>query len=520
MFLDSIQNIKDLAIISFFVIFGMNYFINAIYKEQLNRSNIIKENLVQFDDTIDLLFSFIYNAFMFFMIGLVFYLITILTREDIGLLFQRIFSREDVCMGICFIIFSINIILVTKEIKRNKYIKLLNKLIPFLYGLFVVSNSIVMRIDTDKSNRHASIYFIITFIICYYLYFISESYEKTTLEMKLRKEQRYLFYLDEDEDLYGNILWQDEVFYLIADEKDGSKRYMNKSYIQMIVQDKLTDSSDKMSKCIKEGDRDISYPEKCKRKARRNLMELLMKYKKQILLAIFIIIATVLIPVLIDYLIIGNNMYSNIKNEDWVGFLGGYIGSIIGAITALIVVYLTILDNRKSRDEEYKLNNRALLSVTDTYSEDLRMNDLSYKFKGDKILLIESYEKKLKEEYTGRCGFITLTNCGPGIIVDGVFKIYFKINGNKNQLAIEIPIISKDERIHIPISQEEDGELEKIVLTYNTLGKEKTIFTRVYTDENGKDVIYENYKYELLRDDVTTKAKLALGWIYVQEDQA
>ena len=64
----------------------------------------------------------------------------------------------------------------------------------------------------------------------------------------------------------------------------------------------------------------------------------------------FLLVAC-LVPVLIDKLIFGNNIPSNVSNETWAGFLGSYIGGM----ATLIAVFITINDNNKKIEEQRKI---------------------------------------------------------------------------------------------------------------------------------------------------------------------
>lgn len=74
-----------------------------------------------------------------------------------------------------------------------------------------------------------------------------------------------------------------------------------------------------------------------------------------VIISILIIVA---VPLIIDWLIIGNSLPSHISNSDWVGFLGGYIGAILGAIVSLVGIIITIrytsAENRKDRQLEIR----------------------------------------------------------------------------------------------------------------------------------------------------------------------
>lgn len=66
------------------------------------------------------------------------------------------------------------------------------------------------------------------------------------------------------------------------------------------------------------------------------------------------VIAVFLLPLAIDWFIIGNSFPSNISNSDWVSFFGGYIGALIGAVVSLIGIIITIRytneQNKKDRE--------------------------------------------------------------------------------------------------------------------------------------------------------------------------
>lgn len=81
-----------------------------------------------------------------------------------------------------------------------------------------------------------------------------------------------------------------------------------------------------------------------------------------LLIAIFAILA-VTIPFMIDWLIIGNNIPSNISNADWVAFLGGYIGAIIGAVISFVGIIITIRYTNEQNKQDRKLQIRPYCSI-------------------------------------------------------------------------------------------------------------------------------------------------------------
>lgn len=75
------------------------------------------------------------------------------------------------------------------------------------------------------------------------------------------------------------------------------------------------------------------------------------------------IIAVVALPLIIDWLIIGNSFPSNISNSDWVGFFGGYIGSIMGCFISLIGIIWTINFTREQNRADRELQIRPLFDI-------------------------------------------------------------------------------------------------------------------------------------------------------------
>ncbi|WP_077369461.1 hypothetical protein [Anaerosalibacter sp. Marseille-P3206] len=74
---------------------------------------------------------------------------------------------------------------------------------------------------------------------------------------------------------------------------------------------------------------------------------------KYIIFGLTFIIIVSIFPLIIDRLIIGNTVYSNISNSDWVSFLGSYIGAILGGIFTFIGVKITLyngIEKKKQRD--------------------------------------------------------------------------------------------------------------------------------------------------------------------------
>lgn len=74
-------------------------------------------------------------------------------------------------------------------------------------------------------------------------------------------------------------------------------------------------------------------------------------------------IAVVTLPLVIDWLIIGNRFPSNISNTDWVGFFGGYIGALIGSVISLLGILWTISFTREQNRADRELQIRPYLDI-------------------------------------------------------------------------------------------------------------------------------------------------------------
>lgn len=147
------------------------------------------------------------------------------------------------------------------------------------------------------------------------------------------------------------------------------------------------------------------------------------------------IIATLVIPLGVDWLIIGNDFPSNISNSDWVSFFGGYIGSILGCIISLIGILWTINFTREQNRTDRELQVRPCLEFryydTERYAFD--KNWLGYV----DVDILNSCACEPKEV---GCGLLRIKNVGNGpatkinfhVIAEGIEDNYQAIFSNKN----------------------------------------------------------------------------------------
>ena len=86
--------------------------------------------------------------------------------------------------------------------------------------------------------------------------------------------------------------------------------------------------------------------------------------KKTIFIIIFIpLILIIGLPLAIDWLVLGNNLLSNIENPDWVSFFGGYIGSLIGATVSLVGIIITIRYTNEQNKKDRELQVRPYCAI-------------------------------------------------------------------------------------------------------------------------------------------------------------
>lgn len=96
-----------------------------------------------------------------------------------------------------------------------------------------------------------------------------------------------------------------------------------------------------------------------------------MKKKYMFLIIGISVILIFIIPFVVDWLIIGNSITSNVSNSDWVGFLGGYIGSLIGATVSLIGIVITIRYTNEQNKKDRELQIRPYCSVRYVHDDHL-----------------------------------------------------------------------------------------------------------------------------------------------------
>lgn len=83
-------------------------------------------------------------------------------------------------------------------------------------------------------------------------------------------------------------------------------------------------------------------------------------YAAAVTVAVSIAVA---LPFAMDWLVIGNDIPSNISNSDWVGFLGGYLGALLGAVVSLLGIIITIRYTNEQNKLDRELQVRPYCSI-------------------------------------------------------------------------------------------------------------------------------------------------------------
>lgn len=147
-------------------------------------------------------------------------------------------------------------------------------------------------------------------------------------------------------------------------------------------------------------------------------------YRKYIVLFIIII---VILPILIDFFIIGNNIPSNISNSDWVTFLGSYTGALIGSVTTLVGLLVTLKFTKAEADEDRRLG----LAPYFKYTMHERETHTIMLSKKQHDLHIDYFMDN--DPNTCVNASVTLKNIGLGPVMDfEIFNIKYKSVRNTN----------------------------------------------------------------------------------------
>lgn len=212
----------------------------------------------------------------------------------------------------------------------------------------------------------------------------------------------------------------------------------------------------------------------------------MFKNKKFYIFLVISFLSVFIIPLGIDWLIIGNNLPSNISNSDWVGFLGGYIGGIIGAIVSLIGIVITIRYTSKENKTDRELQVRPYCSIRSVCDNKIVGTN---KRLGGYILTCEPMEND-GPEYTE---ILYVKNVGLGPAID--IEVFFDYTDDGRE---HVPTIIKNSKeainnfVYVLQSGEEGAYPIRICFNFDPIKEEDIIesdFGKTF-----KDYVHNKYK--------------------------
>lgn len=150
-----------------------------------------------------------------------------------------------------------------------------------------------------------------------------------------------------------------------------------------------------------------------------------MKRKK--LISIISIIVCI-VPLVVDWCILGNDFPSNLTNSEWASFFGGYIGALVGGLISLVGIVWTIKFTREQNQKDRELQVKPYCTIKFQNTEKFSCTDKSL---GYYTLGFEPKDNGGPELN----GMILITNYGVGPAVDCRMEIE-PIETNREQYII------------------------------------------------------------------------------------
>ena len=179
---------------------------------------------------------------------------------------------------------------------------------------------------------------------------------------------------------------------------------------------------------------------------------------KKIIFIIFVsLLVVILLPITIDWLIIGNNFPSNISNSDWVGFFGGYVGALLGAVVSLFGIIATIKYTNEQNKIDRELQVRPYCSIRYVHDD---------KIVGTNKVLAELPIGCEPEENDGPVcvNILYIKNIGLGPAIEFKFSLDDIDDGRK----------------HYPILMQQNAEISNCYVNLLQVGEEAALPIYIY----------------------------------------
>lgn len=211
------------------------------------------------------------------------------------------------------------------------------------------------------------------------------------------------------------------------------------------------------------------------------------------------VVIVIIIPLFIDFCIIGNGFKSNIENNEWISFLGSYLGSVVSSVASLIGILWTIKYTKeqayadrefaiKQANEDRRLQHAPYLKID--YNDKLVTNNTFF--------AIFDNIPELEEGTINMSIDIVLKNIGSGPIIDMLLKTSDDL---KNKAIHPIEEIEEKSETHITLSvyfvinYDKMKDLQKLSgnkVFETNIGRKGTFFIEY------RDILQNKYRHEVI----------------------
>lgn len=176
---------------------------------------------------------------------------------------------------------------------------------------------------------------------------------------------------------------------------------------------------------------------------RVHMFKLIKKTYKKIIISVLVAVVLIIIPLGMDYFILGNSFPSNINNETWANFFASYLGGI--STIAVFVLTIRYTENSREKDIQIQQSERIeerRIGIKPYMTLNYLINANQDNIQEINYLTYKNCEWKLynKEQEGNHLKFL-LANLGAGnaiklnIIVDNNFKnIEFGLAKDKSMI--------------------------------------------------------------------------------------
>lgn len=151
--------------------------------------------------------------------------------------------------------------------------------------------------------------------------------------------------------------------------------------------------------------------------------------KKKNLFVLLVSIGIIILPVVVDWIIFGNDFPSNVSNSDWASFLGGYIGALVSGIISLVGIAWTIRFTREQNQKERELQVKPYCTIKYENTEKFLGTDKSLGYHYVSFKPVDNDGPELN-------GLFFIKNYGIGPAIDCSVQIEEIENGREQNISV------------------------------------------------------------------------------------